>query len=233
MNKEVLQKRFDSARVHHLLELWDRVSVGFDNFLVTNNQIVIFECEDVKIPFDKLQNAKLICILSDGPYPTENDFLFLVIHHIISTYNAFSEKLAPFCSIDSDTKRNRTTLSPKHIIRGFGGAIRIGSVAPLPVHSLNWVAECSWDSCTGTFDLDKVEILLNNIVNLQDPPSWILNAMDHLREKFCFRNDSYNKAGCGTQTILSTLTGEVFFMAISMILNFSKLLMKFCHYWTC
>ena len=195
MKKEVLQERFDLARVHHLIELWDRVCEGFDVFLITNNRTVNFECEDVKIPFDKLQNAKLICLLSEGSHPTENDFLFLVIQNIISMYNRFSEKLSPYCMIDSNTVEKGTNLSPRFIIRGFGGAVRIGSASPLPEHSLNWVAECSWDSCTEKFDLGKVETLLNTLVNLQDPPSLILNPLDYLREKFCFRNDSSQPIG--------------------------------------
>ena len=195
MRKEVLQDRFDSARVCHLLELWEQANAGFNDFLITNKQRVNFECEDVVIPFERLRDAKLIFLLSEGSHPTENDFLFLVILHIVSKYNSFTQKLSPFCTNVSDVIQKRPFLSPRCIKRGFSGAIRIGSIAPLPLHCLNWIAECSWDTQNERFDLAKVEILLNEVLNLQDIPSEILNPLDNLREKFCFRNDYFRPVG--------------------------------------
>jgi hypothetical protein len=188
MKKECLQERFDSARVHHILALWDRILLGLNRLLVETQRKVHWECEEVSIPFDKVENAKLVFLLSEGSHPTDgNDFLFLVINETVSLYNNFAEKLANFTTSNSDKTK---MLHPRCIIRGYGGAAKVGAVMPLSKEDLTWVAECSWNSEIGTCEPDKLKKLLHDMINLHDRPLVISNPLDHLREKFCFRDDN-------------------------------------------
>jgi hypothetical protein len=185
MKKERLRERFDSARVHHILALWERVRVGLDSILAETNQKVHWQCEEVSIPFDKVENAQLVSLLSEGLHPTDgNDFLFLVINEAIELYNNFANKLAEFSgAADEVGDDNTEELQPRFIIRGYGGAVQLGAVAPLSKDELHWVAESSWDSETRVFRQPE----LKDMINLHDPVALIANPLNHLREKFCFR----------------------------------------------
>jgi hypothetical protein len=190
MTVERLSERFDSAYVHHVLELWDRVKAGFNKCFLECNQKLNWECQEVSIPFDKLENATLMCLLSEGAHPTENDFLFLAINEVISVYNNFAERISHFCLSDDGATTNKKVFHPRFIIYGYGDAVKIGAVAPLSACNLNWVAECSWDSHNGIFNLKKVKSLLRDLINLEDQPCLISNPLDHLRETFHFRDDT-------------------------------------------
>jgi hypothetical protein len=180
MKKERLRERFDSARVHHILALWERVRIGLNTILAETDHKVRWQCEEVSIPFDKVENAQLAYLLSEGLHPTDgNDFLFLVINEAVEHYNNFAEKLAVFSGGDDNAKE----LQPRFIIRGYGGAVKVGAVVPLSKDELHWVAESCWDSGTGGFH----QPVLKDMINLHDPVALIANPLNHLREKFCFR----------------------------------------------
>jgi hypothetical protein len=185
MKKERLQERFDSARVHHILALWERVRVGLNTILAETDHKVHWQCEEVSIPFDKVENAQLVYLLSEGLHPTDgNDFLFLVINEAVELYNNFAEKLAVFSgAAEEGGDANTKELQPRFIIRGYGGAVKVGAVAPLSKEELHWVAESCWDSETGGFHQPE----LKDMINLHNPVSLIANPLNHLREKFCFR----------------------------------------------
>lgn len=191
INKQRLQERFDSARVHHTLALWDRARIGLNRLLLETDRKVHWECEEVSIPFDTLEDTKLVFLLSEGSHPTDgNDFLFLIINEIVTAYNSFSKKLAAFYSSKDVYNANTTMLQPRFIIRGYGGAAKIGSVVPLSTDDLTWVAECCWNSESCTYETEKMKCMLQDMVNLHDKPVILSNPLDHLREKFCFRDDA-------------------------------------------
>ena len=189
MTKEHLQQRFDLARVQHLLGLWERCRVGLNEILADTDQKVHWQCETVSIPFEKLESAKLVSLLSEGQFPTDgNDFLFLIINETVDLYNVFAEKLSAFTASTAASDDHRT-IPPKHIIRGLAGALKISAVTPLTKQELNWMAESCWDSEEQVYDSDRLRFLLQNAINLFDSPAHIANPLDHLRERFCFRDD--------------------------------------------
>lgn len=193
MKTEQFIERFDGARVYHIAALWDRVVVGWNLFMLDSKGKVPWECEEVTIPFDKIENAKLVHLLSEGPHPTDgNDFLFLLIAEIVALYNNYVDKLSDFGGTDvqdpDSTKEQH--MQPRYIIRGFGGAAKIGSVVPLSQAHLAWVAECCWDEERDLFAQDKMICLLRDMINLNEKPFRISNPLDYLREQFCFRDDT-------------------------------------------
>jgi hypothetical protein len=202
MKKERLLERFDSARVHHILALWERVRVGLNTILTETDQKVHWQCEEVSIPFEKVENAQLAFLLSEGLHPTDgNDFLFLMINEAIELYNNFAEKLAAFSVATSEGGDGSTEeLQPKFIIRGYGGAVKVGAVVPLSKDELHWVAESSWDPETGGFHQPE----LKDMINLRDPVALIANPLNHLREKFCFREGDV--LSFGESNVNSTIT---------------------------
>ena len=96
MNSPHLCERFDSVRADHILRVWDRVRSGFDKCFLENKKTLSWECEEVPIPFDTLENAMLFSLLSEGGLPNECGFLFLARNEIVSMYNVFAEKIARF-----------------------------------------------------------------------------------------------------------------------------------------
>lgn len=189
MKKERLRERFDSARVHHILALWDRVRMGLNTFLADTNQKVHWQCEEVSIPFEKVEDAQLVFLLSEGLHPTDgNDFLFIVINEAVELYNNFAKKLDAFSgAADQGGDCITEELQPRFIIRGYGGAIKVGAVVPLSKDELHWVAESSWDSENHVFRQHELKDRIMDMINLHDPVALIANPLNHLREKFCFR----------------------------------------------
>lgn len=188
MKREQLQQRFDSARVQHILGLWENCSSGLNEILALADQKVHWECETISIPFEKLENATLVSLLSEGQHPTDgNDFLFLIINETIDQYNVFAEKLAGF---SGSSEVDHPAIPPKYVVRGLSGALKIGAVLPLMKQELNWIVESCYDSDTHMYDPERLDFVLQNAINLQDRPTLIANPLDHLRELFYFRNDS-------------------------------------------
>lgn len=215
MKKERLQERFDSARVHHILALWNRVRNGLDRILIESDRKVHWECEEVSIPFDKVENAKLVFMLSEGIHPTDgNDFLFMIIHESVAAYNNFVDKLAN-ASLSNDAGVDAAMLQPRFIMRGYGGAAKVRAFVPMSRDDLSWVTECSLDSVMQTFRQGTLELLLSNMINLEDRPAVISNPLDHLREKFCFRDDTLLSYGEIHATVAITACKNGFFFANS------------------
>jgi hypothetical protein len=186
-----LSERFDSIRTDHILRLWDRVRIGFNKCFLENTSVLNWECEEVAIPFDALEKVPLFSLLSEGGLPNDCGFLFLAINEIISMYNVFSERIARFCIPMNDTAtRHNKAINPRFIVRGYGDAIKIGAVTPLTEECLTWVAECSWDTTTQMFNMDKVSSLLHSMIDLHDQPPLISNPLDFLRQNFVFRDDA-------------------------------------------
>jgi hypothetical protein len=203
MKEQRLLERFDRPRVNHILLLWERVVAGFNQILVQSESRVYWECEEVTVPFDRVEEAQLAFLLSAGAHPTEaggNDILFLLIAETITQYNNYAEKLeslAPKGVITPVTE----SLDPRSIVRGFGGAVKVGSVNPLPKSQLDWVAECSWDRNRQSFDEGKMETLQRDMINLFDRPVRIANPLDRLRERFCFREEPALLIGNAPSTV--------------------------------
>jgi hypothetical protein len=209
MKKERLRERFDPARVHHILALWERVRVGLNTILAEIDQKVHWQCEVVSIPFDKVENAQLVSLLSEGLHPTDgNDFLFLVINEAVELYNNFAKKLAAFSGAADEVRDSNTEeLQPRFIIRGYGGAVKVGAVAPLSKNELHWVAESSWDSESCVFRQPE----LKDLINLHDPVALIANPLNHLREKFCFREGDVFSFGESNASSTITLNSGNYF----------------------
>jgi hypothetical protein len=204
MREQRLLERFDRPRVNHILLLWERVVAGFNQILTQSNSRVYWECEEVTVPFDRVEDAQLIFLLSAGAHPTDangNDILFLLIAGTITQYNNYAEKLEAFASKEGVITPETESLDPRSIVRGFGGAVKVGSVNPLPKRQLDWVAECSWDQNRQMFDEGKMEALLRDMINLFDRPVRIANPLDRLRERFCFREESALLIGNAQSTV--------------------------------
>jgi hypothetical protein len=210
MRKERLQERFDFARVNHVLALWDRVKAGVNRILDLSEQNVKWGCEDVQVPFSKIEHASLVSLLSEGSHPTEgNDFLFLFIMETVTLYNNFAAKLSSFVAPD---QQRATTLQPRFIIRGFGGAVTVDSIAPLSKHTLNWIAECTWDEDKHACDPRTVYAMLSDAINLADEPALIADPMIHLRLRFSFRDDSIMSIRqSNTTTVITTDKNDNYF----------------------
>jgi hypothetical protein len=139
MQIKLLSKRFDPVRVKYLLALWDRARFGVNAVLSQSNFTVMWEREEVRVPFRTIEDAKLVTILSEGSHPTEaNDFLFLIIAEIIQAYNNFAVKLAESRG-GIETMGDLKELQPRFLIHGFGTALKLAT--PVTKENLNAIAE--------------------------------------------------------------------------------------------
>lgn len=209
MSQEHMMGRFDLPRIHHILALWERVKNSMNSILDESNQIVHMQCEEVSIPFCRVENAQLVALLSEGAHPTDgNDFLFLIINETIDRYNRFVGKLSKFTSSPTG---NLASLNPKFIVRGFGGDALLSLAVPLPKEELNWVAECCWDSNVHAYEPAKIKHMLLGMISLERPSPLVSNPLSDLRETFSFRDDQGLRIGDGnTAANITTSDGKFF-----------------------
>jgi len=220
MQESSLKERFDSAHVHHILEVWGKVKQGFNLYLSSMSSRTFWECEEVPIPFKQIEKASLMMLLSAASHPTEgedcNDYLFLVINDITQKYNAFAMKLN---SLVSDSGKPRE-LNPKFLFRGGSGDLSILSsweshnYANDVSHALDKVAESYWIPSSRAFDLAGLNKRIWSELGFPTLRPIIMSTMDYLREEFQFRVvtteyiSSIGHVPCGIGKVSSS--GDIF-----------------------
>jgi hypothetical protein len=145
MDEERLRARFD-ADADHVLGLWQRTAAGLNSFLGRSDCTVLWECEEVKIPFHDVYEAPLIHLLSEGEHPTDgHDFLFLVINSISNRYATFVRTLSEY-EADGDANSMDNLLHPKFVVKGSYGAVALHNSVVLSDRELNLLVQSSWNS---------------------------------------------------------------------------------------
>ena len=191
MKKEMLQRRFDSVAVDHITALWGRVTTGVNSILREAGHKIAWQCEEIQVSFDLLEEASLVALLSEGDHPTDgNDVLFLLINDIIGGYNNFVSRLVECVrSCDQDSIQQEHEVNPKFVATGCGGAVSMSAAVPLLQSELKMMVQSCWNSVEETYDLTKLDASLRSEISLQSSPPLISNPSQCLRGRFRFRDD--------------------------------------------
>ena len=190
MKQALLRRRFDSVTANHIGTLWDRVTAGVNEYLREVEHKIAYECEDIQVGFDKLENAPLVALLSEGDHPTDgNDVLFLIINDIIGAYNNFARRIAECVSSDACDSTPSQELHPKFVATGCGGAVAMSAAMPLSASDLTMLVASYWNSDQKCYDLTSLGNALHRELGLRHSPPVISNPSKCLRECFRFRDD--------------------------------------------
>jgi hypothetical protein len=191
MDPEKLCSRFDFDQAHHILAMWNRVSKGLSDILRQPDCKIFWQCEEIEFPFKDVGEAPLLALLSEGDHPTDgNDFLFLIINTIIERYNSFLRWMGEY-DVESRDADCAYSLHPKFVMRGSYGAVVMSESAGLSETELDLLIESTWDSESQKFDTIRLNVSLKHELLLHVRRPVLLNPMDYLRERFCFRNESH------------------------------------------
>jgi hypothetical protein len=163
---------------------------------------VHWQCQEIIIPFMKLEEARLIHLLSECHDPSEgNDYLFLAINDIVDHYNTFIRRLSEI-ELSKDHLLS-DLINPKFVVSGNGGASRICAVPVLSPPQLKNLVESGWNDSKATFDMDLLRKLLHQQLFLDGLPPTIMNPTTYLRETFLFRDDALSNPSCQQLTGLT------------------------------
>ena len=191
MMDKMLLRRFDALTTNHILMIWKRTTDGFDSFLLSSGNQVFWECTEVQIPFQRIEDATLMMLMSEGDHPTDgHDYLFLVINDLVQRYNSLTRRLS-VCSVmeHSDSETNQD-LHPNFLLHGSSGAVSVSTIASNYVSDLSSFAESFWCAAQNKYDKKKMaSAVLGNIKISMNMPS-ILSPTTFLREKNYFKDDN-------------------------------------------
>jgi len=212
MKHHIFSRRFDAVSSNHIARLWKRTTQGVNSILNSGHSI-FWDCEEVKIPFQKLEDASLMMLLSEGDHPTDgHDYLFLLIYDIASTSNSFSRRLHEIHKIE-DTTVIMPEVHPKFVIHGSNAAVAITSLSFYSIHDLASLIQSVWCEKRGIYELDRLSFNVSEELFgfLTNRPA-ILNPSSFLREKFQFRDDSVPRVSGveSTQSSYISTTGDYF-----------------------
>lgn len=212
MKDHILSRRFDAVSSSHIARLWKRTTQGFNSILNSGHSI-FWDCEEVNIPFQKLEDASLMMLLSEGDHPTDgHDYLFLLINDIACTSNAFSGRLHEIHKIE-DTTAIMPEVHPKFVIPGSNAAVAITSLSFYSIHDLASLIQSVWCEKRGIYELDRLSFNVSEELFgfLANRPA-ILNPSSFLREKFQFRDDNVPRVSRVESTHSSYIgtTGDYF-----------------------
>ena len=189
MKRERLMRRFDPIHTKHMLSLWERVVGGVNCLLEELECKAAWGCALIDIPFNDIEEARLISLLSEGTDPSDGfDSLFLIINQIISRYNNFVRQLSEVGKNESPCDMlDEYSIHPKFIMSGSGGAAVVNHLAILSRFEIESLVAGCWAGDLGHFDMPKLQQSLKYASSLLRLPPSILNPMDCLRTKFVFR----------------------------------------------
>jgi hypothetical protein len=166
MNEDIIRARFD-ADADHVLGLWQRASEGLNSFIGRSDCNVLWQCEEVEIPFTDVNEAPLIHLLSEGEHPTDgHDFLFLIINSISNRYGTFVRTLAEFEVEDRDVNNVDTLLHPKFVVKGSYGAVALHNSVVLSDPELNLLVQGGWSSESQSYEWQKIDEALRQVRNV-------------------------------------------------------------------
>ena len=199
---------YDKVGVDHRLAVWDRIISRQRCLLESLGGSVMWGCEQIKIPFDSLTEVPVATLLSEGDDPSDgNDFLFLLINHLIERYNGFCTAFKAFLSTKDDDE-----VQPRFIVTGSGGIGVLGTVVCMNLDDLSAAITSTWDSVEQSHDLKALREVLARIVESHSA-RFIASPLSALREKFRFLDDTSEPKGVvgqGTAIVLRARTGALF-----------------------
>ncbi len=212
MNVEKLESRFGVANAAHIMSLWRRSAAAFNKCIKQSGYKVYWQCEEVEVPFHKVEDATMMDLLSEGDHPTEgHDYLFLIIHAIIDRYNTFVRWLVEY---ESDLESlSDTAVHPKSIVRGSYGAVGVSAPVSLSQNELNILIQRAWNAETEAFDMEILNESLRYKLVLHVRRSMLMNPTKFLRQQFAFRDDVAQGAQNKETNNAITLCPEGFYFA--------------------
>lgn len=190
LQENILRRRFDPITTHHILDLWSRASDALNLLLEKGDRHIVWDCEDVDVPFTRANEASLMMMLSELRHPTDgNDFLFLFIHSIIQEYNSFAlrlnEAMIPLRASDT-TQDGSRELHPRFLLRGSPGVIAISAECLTDFSENSGFIESYWSS--DGFQSRRLRQALRDGRFVEEVLPTIMNPTSFLRECFHFRD---------------------------------------------
>uniref|UniRef100_A0A7S4JD02 Uncharacterized protein n=1 Tax=Odontella aurita TaxID=265563 RepID=A0A7S4JD02_9STRA len=195
MQVSLLHKRFDSVTTDHILRLWKRTVEGFNMFRQSAHNVVNWDCEEIMLPFETIEEATLMMLLSEGKHPTDgHDYLFLVINTLVDRYNSFARRLNEFNTQGQGNSQERAKvasqdLHPRFLLRGSGGAVAISSISLESTEKLSALVEQCWCDQREGYDPRKLSFAIKEETGLGSDWPQISCPLSFLREMFQFRDD--------------------------------------------
>ena len=192
MTEERLLRRFDAVHVEMLLRSWDKITSMSSRLFEELDYKILFDCEEVLIPFRSLSEAPVCAMLSEGGHPTDgNDFLFLLIRQIIGRWNSLVGQLSSLKSPGEDGESQEPPIHPSSLVPGSGGSAALQRVTSLSAGELDVMLGHFWNVESQSFSVDRLESeLFDRILLLRHCPPEIMNPMKYLRRKFAFRQEN-------------------------------------------
>jgi len=216
MSEHVLQKRFEPVTVDYLLRLWERLKDSFNKLLDQLESTVMYECEDVAIPFKNIEDSCLIMFLSVYDHPTEGyDYLFLIINSLIEKYNLFRTKLNQFIGSDN-SERNASLeeeeMNAKMLVHGSPGSLALGSLILIIPEDMIVLVESYRKPLSNEYDINELVKNLRQALKSIFMPQLISNPFMSFREMFDFRLDGViNNCGLNDTAVgLTSSQGDSF-----------------------
>jgi hypothetical protein len=190
MVPEKLCSRFDVDQANHIMGMWNRAAKGLNDILRRPEVKIFWDCQEIEFPFNDVEDAPLLALLSEGDHPTDgNDFLFLIINAISDRYNSFVRWIEEYES-ESRASDGVYSLHPKFVMRGSFGAVVMNELAVLSETELDLLIERTWDSELQQFDMTRLNDSLKYELLLHGRRPLLINPMSHLRESFSFRSET-------------------------------------------
>ena len=167
-------------------------------------------CEAITIPFDDFRKVPLATLLSEGDDPTDgNDFLFLIINHLVERHNGFCQSFKKFLSTKGEEDDE---VQSRFIVSGCGGIGVLGTVVGLNFDAMGTAMTSAWDSVEQQYDVDALQEALERSMQSHSV-RFIANPLRTLREKFRFQDDGTERKGdltSGRAVLLRARAGDLF-----------------------
>lgn len=188
MNEGIISRRFDAVSSSHIVRLWKRTCRGFEAIL-KSKRCTSFDGQDVHIPFERLEEASLLMLLSQGDHTSSShDYLLLIIHDIIRSSNSFSERLHKIFREREWGEAKVKEINPKFLLRGSIGAVAACSLDVNSIKNLVFYLESMWCSERNVYDFEKLPLDFQETFSALLKRPIILNPLSFLREPFQFRD---------------------------------------------
>jgi hypothetical protein len=197
--------------------LWERTLKGYEAIMKKScKKRIIFDGQDVHIPFESLEEASLLMLLSQGDHPSSShDYLFFIIHDIIKRSNSFSQRLHNICPEREWGEITVQEIHPKFLLRGSIGAVAACSLDVNSIKNLVFYLESTWSTERNFDDSETLPSDFQETLSTLRKRPTILNPLSFLREPFQFRENFAPRISSinNSQAFYKSVTG-LFFVRI-------------------
>lgn len=206
MDETLLTARFGLVGASEIRTMWTRAIEGIDAFLSVNESVQ-WNCEEIHIPFNNIEDTTLISILSEMETPADgHDYLFLIINDLILRYNNFTKSLGLISSSGVHE------IHPRTLVRLSKNTTSvIGTVSGVQ-HVMDGLVESYWSQDDNNFKLLDLLRAIRIEIRMIGKHQPIKSPVSFLREKFSFREDhaDSNSTQCANKACFRSSDGLYF-----------------------